>query len=448
MAGLASWLSGWIARLPQTSTEPFCPTEIRATVPVAQGASLWARFRRYAGIGFLISVGYVDPGNWATDIEAGSRFGFGLLWVVLASSLIAMFLQTLCVRLGVATGKDIAQLCREQFSAPVNRALWAFAQIAIVACDFAEVLGTALALKLLTGLPLAFGVALTAFDTVIVLFLQGKGILNIEKIVASLLALITLCFAVEIVLSAPDWAAVSSGLIPRPSLFAQPGALMIAIGILGATVMPHNLYLHSSAVTTRAIDPTRDAKKDAVRLLSLDVCLTLTLAFFVNAAILVLAASAFHGNGLTTVAGIEDAHRLLTPLLGAGAAVLFGIALFASGQSSTFTGTIAGQVVLQGFLNLRIPCWKQRVMTRLSSVLPALLLISAYGEDHLGDLLVASQIILSLQLPFVAVPLLRFISDRKIVGDFALGLPLRVLFWGICLAIIAANLLLLWELAA
>jgi manganese transport protein len=244
MTGAGAWLMSWLARLPQTSTEPFCPTEIRATVPVPAGASWWARFRRYAGIGFLISVGYVDPGNWATDIAAGSRFGFDLLWVVLLSSPTAMLLQTLCVRLGVATGKDIAQLCRERFSPVVNRLLWAFAQIAIVACDFAEVLGTALALKLLTGLPLAFGIALTAFDTLVVLFLQGRGILNIETIVAALLGVVAACFAIEIVYCAPDWTAAANGLRPSLGALNQPGALMIAIGILGATVMPHNLYLH------------------------------------------------------------------------------------------------------------------------------------------------------------------------------------------------------------
>lgn len=434
-------------RLPTTATAPFCPSQVRETVPIALSAPAFTRFRRYAGIGFLVAVGYMDPGNWATDIEAGSRFGYALLCVILASSLIAMLLQSLCVRLGMASGRDIAQLCREYFHPRVNFLLWVFAQIAIIACDFAEVLGTALALKLLFGLPLVFGIAITALDTVIVLMMQGKGQLHVEKFVAVLIMIIGAAFLTELVMSKPDWQGVAQGFIPDPKLFADPTALLLAIGILGATVMPHNLYLHSSAVTSRKVTHTVDAKSDAIRLLTWDTILTLSCAFFVNAAILIVSASVFHYSGHNDVASIDDAHSLLAPLLGTSlAATLFAVALFASGQSSTITGTMAGQVILEGFLNLRIPCWQQRLITRLCALVPALIAITIMGDGAIGKLLVISQVVLSMQLPFAVVPLILFCSNRNIMGEWTIGLRLRVISWCVSLLIIAANLYLIKQL--
>lgn len=436
-----------LSRLPTTATAPFCPSQVRETIPVALTAPKWTRFRRYAGIGFLVSVGYMDPGNWATDIEAGSRFGYSLLSVVLLSSLIAIALQTLCVRLGMVSGRDIAQLCRERFSPAINGVLWVLAQIAIIACDFAEVLGTALALKLLLGWPLIAGILVTAFDTVIVLALQGKGELQIEKIVAGLVLAIATVFFVEIMLSSPDWAAVGRGFIPDKALFSNHEAWLVGIGILGATVMPHNLYLHSSAVTSRKVAPERAARSDAIRLLTLDTVLTLSAAFLVNAAILIMAASVFHASGHQQVTSIDGAYELLAPLLGTSlAATLFALALFASGQSSTLTGTMAGQVILEGFLNLRIPCWQQRLITRLCAILPALLAIAWLGEAAIGRLLVWSQVVLSMQLPFAVVPLILFNSHKGLMGEWALKPFTQMFCWLLALLIICANLYLLTTL--
>lgn len=435
-------------RLPQTSTAPFCPAEIRETVPVELTAPLWTRFRRYAGLGFLVSVGYMDPGNWATDIQAGSRFGYSLLFVILLSSLTAMLLQSLCVRLGVASGRDIAQLCRERFSPAINGFLWFFAQLAIIACDFAEVLGTALALQLLFGLPIQIGVLLTALDTIIVLWLQGRGVVQVEAIITGLVCLIGGAFFIEILLSQPQWAEVAQGLKPDLSILKDNGALLIAIGILGATVMPHNLYLHSNVVSTRKLVPGEAAKADAIKLLTVDTLATLSLAFLVNAAILILAASAFHYTGHGEVTSIADAHQLLAPILGTGlASILFAVALFASGQSSTFTATMAGQIILQGFLKLRIPCWQQRFLTRMSAVVPAFLLISWKGPQGIDELLVLSQVVLSLQLPFAVVPLILFNRNAQLMGQWRLSAPLTVLCWLICSVIISANLFLLWQIA-
>lgn len=431
-------------RLPTTATAPFCPSQVRETIPVSLSAPLWTRFRRYAGIGFLISVGYMDPGNWATDIEAGSRFGYSLLFVILASSLIAMLLQTLCVRLGMASGRDIARLCRERFPPKVNYVLWAFAQIAIIACDFAEVLGTALALKLLFGLPLIVGIIITAFDTLVVLALQGKGQLRIEKFVGVLVVIIGAAFFAEIIMSKPEWGQVARGFVPDFQLFNDPTAWLIAIGILGATVMPHNLYLHSSAVTSRKVAHEAPARADAIRLLTWDTLITLSCAFFVNAAILIMAASVFHATGHTEVTSIDGAHELLAPLLGTSlAATVFALALFASGQSSTLTGTMAGQVILEGFLDLRIPCWQQRLLTRLSAVVPAGIAIVMFGDGVLGKLLIMSQVVLSMQLPFAVVPLILFNSNAELMGQWRLSRAMQIVCWVICGAIIGANLYLL-----
>jgi manganese transport protein len=445
---MTSFVAALWHKLPKTSTAPFCPTEVRETVPIPLSASLWQRFRRYAGLGFLVSVGYMDPGNWATDIEAGSHFAYGLLSVVLISSLIAMVLQSLCVRLGMASGKDIAQHCRERFPRRVNLVLWALAQLAVIACDFAEVLGTALALKLLVGLPLSIGIVLTAFDTVIVLLLQGSGQLRMEKLIMGLVLIISGIFLVEILMSRPDWSAVMHGFVPDTQLFKSEGAWLVAIGILGATVMPHNLYLHSSVVGTRKLPPGAASKRDAIRLLTADTLITLSLAFLVNAAILIVSASVFHFSGYQSVSTINEAYELLSPLLGAAAAsVLFGIALLAAGQSSTITGTMAGQVILQGFLNLRIPCWQQRFMTRLMAVLPAWLAITLFGETILSKLLVLSQVVLSMQLPFAMIPLILFVRSKAIMGEYRISGSLAVICWFIGAVIIGANLFLLWQIA-
>ncbi|HEU5047334.1 MAG TPA: Nramp family divalent metal transporter [Rickettsiales bacterium] len=418
--------------------------EIRRIVPVHAGAGVITRIKRYAGVGFLIAVGYMDPGNWATDIEAGSRFGYNLIGVVFLSGLIAMLMQTLCVRLGVASGKDLAQLCRERFPAKVNKTLWVLAQTAIIACDFAEVLGTALAIKLLFGLPLTVGILIAGCDIFILLYLQGKNMLRIEHIVLLLVMVISVAFAAEIVFSKPDWSKVASGFLPSAETWKSPQAWYIAIGILGATVMPHNLYLHSYAVRSREVKQGLTAKTDTIRLLILDTIITLGLACFVNASILLVTASAFHFTGHSDIVEIQDAYRMLSPVLGAAmASGIFALALFASGQSSTLTGTLAGQVIMRGFLNLRIPAWKQRFYTRMMAVLPAWICIAIMGEGSVGKLLVFSQVVLSMQLPFAIIPLLLFNTDRSIVGNWAMSGMLRTVSWCTGLGIAAANLFLI-----
>jgi len=367
---------------------------------------------RMAGPGLLVAVGYMDPGNWATDIAAGSQFGYALLWVVLLSSLTAMLLQTLSLRLGLVARKDLARACRDRYGPRVNRALWLMAEIAIVACDVAEVLGSALALHLLFGVSLPTGIAITAFDTVIVLGLQGKGFRHVEAIVLGLVVTISACFAVELALVGLDWSAAGRGFMPSGPLLHDPQALLLAIGILGATVMPHNLYLHSSIVQTRHIAPDEPSRVDAIRLSILDTVVSLSLALLVNAAILMLAASAFHTTGHRQVTEIQDAYHLLDPLVGGTlASLLLGLALLAAGQSSTFTGTIAGQIVMEGFLDLRIPCWQRRLMTRSLALIPAFAGALWLGDAGVGKLLVGSQVVLSLQLPFAIWPLVRLTSD-------------------------------------
>ena len=435
-------------RLPTTATAPFCPSEVHGSVVVPAGAPTWQRLLKIAGPGLLVAVGYMDPGNWATDIEAGSRFGMALLWVVLASSLAAMLLQTLALRLGLATGRDLAQTCAEHYPAPIRRLLWLLAELAIIACDVAEVLGTALALHLLLGVSLLAGVGLTALDTLIVLGLKGRGFRQVEAIVLGLVATISICFAVELVLVGPDWRAVAQGLVPRPQGLADPQALLLAVGILGATVMPHNLYLHSSIVQTRRPAPTPAGLRDAIRLSTLDTVVSLSLAFLVNAAILTLAASAFHAHGQQQVTELQDAYHLLDPLVGGTlASLLFGIALLAAGQSSTFTGTIAGQVLMEGFLKLKIPCWQRRLATRALALIPAAAGIAWLGDAGVGPLLVASQIVLSLQLPFAIWPLIRFTSSRRLMGDFANPLALKLAAWAIFVLVSLANGALLMQLA-
>jgi manganese transport protein len=431
-------------RLPTTATAPFCPSEVRGSVAVAPGLPVWKKLLQYCGPGLLVSVGYMDPGNWATDIEAGSRYGTALLFVVALSSLAGILLQTLCARLGLVAGKDLARLCRERYRPPVAFALWIFAELAIIACDIAEVLGSALALNLLFNLPLWLGVLLTGLDTILVLSLKGRGFRQLEAIVLGLVGTIFLCFAIEIAMLQPALASVLGGLVPDIKLASDPQAFYLAVGIVGATVMPHNLYLHSSIVQTRVTRQTEEGKRDGIRWATIDTVIALLLAMLVNAAILIVAATAFHEIGQTAVTEIDDAYRLLAPITGSGlAAVLFGIALLVSGQSSTFTGTVAGQVILEGFLNLKIPCYQRRLITRALALGPALIGVLWLGEGSVGRLLVLSQVVLTVQLPFAIWPLIRFTSNRSLMGVFASGPLLRGIAWLIFAAITAANVWLI-----
>jgi len=434
--------------LPTTATAPFCPSEVRGSIAVPPTASFWQRLLRTAGPGLLVSVGYMDPGNWATDLEAGSRFGYALLWVVLASSLAAILLQTLALRLGLASGLDLAQACRARYRPAVHRTLWLLAELAIVACDVAEVLGTALALHLLFGISISNGILITALDTAIVLGLKGRGFRQVEAIVLGLIATIGICYAVELALVGPDWRGVAAGFVPDGLALHDPQALVLAIGILGATVMPHNLYLHSSIVQTRHVAEDASSKREAIRLATVDTVVSLGLALLVNAAILTLAAAAFHDQGQGAVTEIQDAYHLLDPLVGGTlASILFGIALLAAGQSSTFTGTIAGQILMEGFLHLRIPCWQRRLITRALALIPAYLGVQWLGDSGVGRLLVISQVVLSLQLPFAIWPLVRMTSDRQLMGPFASGPALRIGAWLIFTLVAAANAWLLVSLA-
>jgi len=422
-------------------------SEVHASIAVpAAGASFWRKFRAYWGPGLLVAVGYMDPGNWATDLAGGARFGYTLLSVVLISNLFAMLLQHLAAKLGIVTGRDLAQACRDHYSRPVAIGLWVLCEIAIAACDLAEVIGSAIALNLLFGLPLPWGVAFTTLDVLLVLLLQNKGFKMIESLVAGLIFLIFICFAYEIIASRPDWLGLAKGLVPQLRVVTNPAMLYVAISILGATVMPHNLYLHSSIVQVRQIEPTEAGKRSAIKFATIDSTVALFLAFFVNAAILVTAAAAFHGKGHDDVADIADAHQLLTPVLGAGAAsVIFAIALLASGQSSTLTGTLAGQIVMEGFLNLRLKPWLRRLITRLVAVVPALVVAILYGEKGTGQLLVLSQVILSLQLSFAVVPLVLFTSDKLKMGVFVNRPWVRGLAWAVAGLIIVLNVFLLWQ---
>ncbi len=393
-----------------------------------------------------MAVGYMDPGNWATDIAGGSQFGYKLLSVILISNLFAILLQHLSLKLGIATGRDLAQACRDSYSRPVSLLLWALAEIAIAATDLAEVIGSAIALNLLFGLPLPVGVAFTVLDVFLLLFLQQKGFRVIESIVGALILIILLCFGYEMLLAQPDIRALMGGLVPRTEVITTPGMLYVAIGILGATVMPHNLYLHSSIVQTRNFARNDAGRTQAIRFATIDSTASLMLAFFINAAILILAASTFHFSGNQQVADINDAYKLLDPLLGATAAsIVFGIALLASGQNSTLTGTIAGQIVMEGFLNLRLKPWVRRVVTRLVAIVPAMIVAILYGERGTAELLVLSQVILSLQLSFAVVPLVRFTSDRLKMGQFVNPRWVTVTAWLVAAIIIALNGYLLWS---
>ena len=415
--------------------------EVHASVDPARSLSLWKRLFAFAGPAYLVSVGYMDPGNWATDLEGGARFGYQLLWVLVLSNAMAVLLQTLSARLGIVAGRDLAQACRDSYPKLIVWALWLLCEVAIAACDLAEVLGAAIALNLLFGIPLLFGVILTAADTLLILWLTRFGIRLIEALILVLVGTIGVCFGIEILMAKPVWSEVASGLVPRLS----NESLYVAIGILGATVMPHNLYLHSALVQTRRIGESVSEKAAACRFNLIDSVVALNAALFVNAAILIMAASVFFKNGVA-VNEIQQAHQMLAPLLGATmASVLFAVALLCAGQSSTLTGTLAGQIVMEGFVNLRLRPWLRRVITRLLAIIPAVVVISISGEKATYQLLILSQVILSLQLPFAVIPLIHFTSDRERMGSFANPAWVRVLAWVAATIIVGLNVRLVLQ---
>ncbi|WP_313809319.1 Nramp family divalent metal transporter [Sphingobium sp.] len=418
-------------------------TEVFRTVPV-RGVG-WRRLFSFLGPGYLVAVGYMDPGNWATDLYGGSAFGYTLLSVILLSNVMAMVLQHLAVRLGIATGRDLAQACRDQYSKPTVALLWLFCEIAICACDMAELIGTAIALQLLFGIPLVWGVALTGFDVLILLLLQRSGIRFLEAFVAVLLLSIALCFAVEMALVRPDWGGVAGGFVPSSKVWTDPIMLYVAIGIIGATVMPHNLYLHSAIVQSRCYDRSPNGKREALRFATIDSTLALFGALFINASILILAAAAFHATGQTVIE-IAQAHKLLSPTLGvAAASTVFAVALLASGQNSAITATLAGQIVMEGFMNWRLPPSLRRLLTRGIAIVPALFVTYAYGQTATAKLLILSQVILSLQLPFAVFPLIAFTSSRAKMGEMVSPRWLCLSAWMIGLLIALLNLKLVWD---
>ncbi|MHC2334207.1 manganese transport protein [Bradyrhizobium sp. USDA 4454] len=418
--------------------------EVNATVAVPTGGLWWRRLLAFAGPGYLVSVGYMDPGNWATDLAGGSKFGYTLLSVILLSNLMAILLQALAARLGIATDRDLAQACRATYSRPVNLLLWLACEAAIIACDLAEVIGTAIALKLLFGIPLIGGALLAALDAFLLLLLMNRGFRFLEAFVIALLIVIAVCFVVQIGAAAPPIAGVLGGFMPSREIVTNPEMLYIAIGIIGATVMPHNLYLHSSIVQTRAYPRTEAGRRDAIKWATTDSTIALMLALFVNAAILVLAAATFHKSGHADVAEIDQAFELLSPLLGLGiASTLFAVALLASGLNSTVTATLAGQIVMQGFLDLKLPDWLQRLVTRGIAIVPVVVVAALYGESGTAQLLVFSQVVLSMQLPFAVIPLVRFVSDKRKMGAFAIPRPVAITAWTVAGLIVILNVKLL-----
>jgi len=425
--------------------DPSLP-EVHRSIKIPNTKSFWPKMLAYAGPGYLVSVGYIDPGNWATGIAGGSKFGYTLLTVILLSNLMAILLQSLCVRLGVATGRDLAQACRDYFNPRVNFCLWILCEIAIAACDLAELLGSAIALQLLFGIPLVWGVCITALDVLVLLFLQSKGFRYTEALVIMLVTTVGICFTAEILFSQPDIGEILLGYLPKKEILQNPKMLYIAIGILGATVMPHNLYLHSSIVQTRDWQPTPEKRWEAIKFSTIDSTFALSLALFINSAILIVSAATFHFSGNQNVAEIQDAYKLLSPLLGVSAAsAIFGIALLASGQSSTLTATLAGQIVMEGFLQFRLPSWLRRLITRLLAVIPALIAIIIFGENSTTRLIILSQVILGLQLPFAVIPLVMFTSNRNLMGEFVNPLWLKSLAWLVAIIIVGLNVWLLLQ---
>jgi manganese transport protein len=422
---------------------------LNGSVSVPSTGGWWRRLLAFAGPGYLVSVGYMDPGNWATDLAGGSRFGYMLLSVVLMSSLMAMLLQALAARLGIAAGLDLAQACRARYRPSVNLLLWVACEAAIIACDLAEVIGTAIALNLLFGIPLMLGAVLTALDVFVVLWLMQRGFRRLEAFVLALLLVIAVCFGIQIVLARPEMTDVLAGFVPHTRIVTDPAALYLAIGIMGATVMPHNLYLHSAVVQTRGYPRTPAGRRDGLRWAVTDSVVALLLALFVNAAILITAAAVFHAAGRVDVEEIGQAYHLLSPMLGVGAASLvFAVALLASGMNSTVTATLAGQIVMEGFLDLRIPGWARRLLTRALAIVPVLVVTGLYGASGTARLLVFSQVVLSMQLPFAVIPLVRFVSDRKVMGTFAIGRVMALLAWAVAALVCALNVKLLLDVVS
>nr|AYQ75574.1 divalent metal cation transporter [Cohnella candidum] len=435
---------GW--RNPRT--QPTMP-EVYRSLKIPKTGSWFRKFLAFAGPGYLVAVGYMDPGNWATDLAGGSLFGYTLLSVILLSNLMAILLQALAGKLGIVTGRDLAQACRDHYSKPVSMGLWALCELAIAACDLAEVIGTAIALNLLFGIPLMYGIIITVLDVLVILLLQHKGFRYIEAMVITLIGTVGLCFVAEIVMSQPAVSEVFRGFVPSAEIISNPTMLYIAIGILGATVMPHNLYLHSSIVQTRQFEQTELGKRQAIRYTTADSTIALFFALFINAAILIVSAAAFHSAGILDVAEIGDAYNLLAPLLGSTmASILFGVALLAAGQNSTLTGTMAGQIVMEGFLNIRLPAWLRRLITRLIAIVPAVIVTAIAGESGTAQLLILSQVILSLQLSFAVIPLVKFTSDKKKMGVFVNPLWLQILAWAVAIVIAGLNLYLLYQTVA
>lgn len=432
--------AGWRADAPVTKSL----AEVNATVAVPAAGVWWRRLLAFVGPGYLVSVGYMDPGNWATDLAGGSKFGYTLLSVILLSNLMAILLQSLAARLGIVTDRDLAQACRGTYSPAVNFLLWLACEAAIIACDLAEVIGTAIALKLLFGIPLIGGALIAALDAFLLLILMNRGFRFLEAFVIALLAVIAVCFVVQIAAAAPPVAEVLQGFMPKTEIFTNPEMLYIAIGIIGATVMPHNLYLHSSIVQTRAYERNDEGRREAIKWATTDSTIALMLALFINAAILVVAAATFHKSGHSDVAEIGQAFELLSPLLGLGiASTLFAVALLASGLNSTVTATLAGQIVMEGFLDLRLPSWARRLLTRGIAIVPVIIVTAIYGERGTADLLVFSQVVLSMQLPFAVIPLVRFVSDRRKMGKFAIPPYVAATAWIVAGIIVVLNVKLL-----
>ncbi len=432
---------GW-----RRSSEQRSLQEVYRSLRVPKTGSWLRKFLAFVGPGYLVAVGYMDPGNWATDLAGGSMFGYTLLSVIMLSNLMAILLQALAGKLGIVTGRDLAQACRDHYSKPVSMVLWVLCELAIAACDLAEVIGTAIALNLLFGIPILYGVLLTAFDVMMILLLQNKGFRYIEAFVIALIATIGVCFAFEMLLAKPDVASILGGFVPSAEIIKNPEMLYIAIGILGATVMPHNLYLHSSIVQTRQYEQTSKGKREAIRFATIDSTIALFFALFINASILILSASTFHRTGMTNVAEIGDAYHLLTPVLGTTlGSLLFGIALLAAGQNSTLTGTLAGQIVMEGFLNIRLTPWLRRMITRMVAIVPAIIVTALYGEAGTAQLLILSQVILSFQLSFAVIPLVQFTSDKAKMGEFVNPRWLTILSWVVAVVIVGLNVYLLYQ---
>ena len=412
-------------------------SEVFGSVPTRPHGPLWRKLLAFLGPGYLVAVGYMDPGNWATSLAGGSKFGYALLTIALLSNLIAILLQALCARLGIGAGRDLAQACRDAFPRPVSWSLWLAAEIAICATDLAEVIGTAIGLNLLFGVPLEIGVILTALDVFLILWLQNLGFRWIEAFIVTLLGIIAICFAIQIALADPDWGAVIRGFAPTTEIVTNPEMLYLSLGILGATVMPHNLYLHSGVVQTRRFGDTVPEKREAIGLATIDSTIALMFALLINASILILAAATFNKVGKTDVAELDQAYAFLAPLLGSAVApTLFGIALLCCGMNSTVTATLSGQIVMEGFLDIRLPAWARRLLTRAIAIVPAAAVTIWYGESGTAKLLILSQVVLSLQLPFAIVPLVMFTADRRKMG--ALVAP----FWVTMLAALAALLII------